>query len=341
MLIKQRSHNKGFTLIEMLLVLVIASMIIFMATGYIQEKTLASRIDRASLQMQQILNASLSYYVTNGFWPTSLACLQGSGGAGCTLAYLPPATILNPWGQTYTIVAPTSGGTPPNIMYVYSSVTAGTGSTSGVATAAANIITGKLPLAYTTSKNGNPPPPPSSGGAACTNATTKCYVVASVNIPGQNLNNAPSVNFAGVYRHGGCVPVPSCPVDSKGNTMTAEIVVVPVSVSGVNDANSNNLYPITSFTGYAKGPAANPAACTGGTAVNCQAQNPVANATYWRACMQVVTSKGDVSKTNTGGFNSNSFPKSYPWGGNVSLMAITRCAIKNEPSGSTLNVFSQ
>lgn len=329
----------GFTLIEMLLVLVIASMIIYLAIGYIQQKTLTTRIDITTLQMQQVLNAGLSYYISNSNWPASVTCLQGTG-VGCSVQYL-PSNLVSPWGNNYLLVTPS---TKP-LLYVYTQITSATA--SGSAAAVANTIAGKLPLAYTTSATPNPP----TAGAPCTNTSTTCYVVASVNIPGQNLNNATAVNFAGLYSHGGCVPVPQCPVDANGNTMTPEVVIVPVSVSGLNDPNSANVYPISSFTAYAKGPpAANPPgppACDNGTQIACQPVNAPTTytPTYWRACLQVVTEKGDVSQTNTvanGGTPSvGPPPTTFPWGGNVTLMAITRCAVKNEPSGSPLTVFSQ
>lgn len=330
---KMQTHEKGFTLIEMLLVLVIISMIIYMAVGYIEQRTLQTRMDRTSLQMQQILNAGLAYYVAHGSWPPNpaLSNLQGT--------YLPPSSIpfQSPWGQQYVAVG--AQGTPPAQFFVYTNITAG-----GSTTAAANIIAGKLPLAYTTSAapSGNSPP---ASGSACAATATSCYVVASVNIPGQNLNNAPAVNFAGVYNHGGCVPVPTCPVDNTGTTMTPEIMVVPVSVSGVNDPGSpNNYYPISSFTAYATSNTGagntptdtSPPGCTTGganpsTTPDCTAnlQTTGTAAAYWRVCLQVITEKGDVNSTNTD-----------QWGKDVTLMAITRCAIQNEPSGSNFNVFS-
>jgi len=77
---KRRAKVTGFTLIEMLLVLIIVSMIIYMGLGYLQQRTVQIRMDRTSLQMQQILNAGMAYYIANSTWPANLACLQGVGG---------------------------------------------------------------------------------------------------------------------------------------------------------------------------------------------------------------------------------------------------------------------
>jgi prepilin-type N-terminal cleavage/methylation domain-containing protein len=322
MAINKSKYLKGFTLIEMLLVLVIASGIIYMAMGYVQQKTLQVRIDRTNLQMQQILNAGLAYYIGNAAWPATIACLQGVGGAACTQRFLPP-TLSSPWGSTYTITSTNSN------LYVYTAVTTNSAAT---ASAYARIIAGKLPLAYTTSNVAATPP----NQVVCSSNT--CYVVASVNIPGQNLNNATAVNFAGVVAHGGCLPVPSCPLDPSGTPMVPEAIVVPVSVSGINDSGNNtNVYPISSFTAYVL-PAAtptttNPPFCTNSywsnTWSDCAGPATGANArAYWRVCMQIVTERGDITRT-----------RSDMWGNAVSAAAFTRCSIRNEPGTSGFSLY--
>ena len=299
----RRHKLSGFTLIEMLLVLVIISTIIVLGVGYLQQRVVAEKIDRTGLHMQQILNAGLAYYVTNGSWPPDLDTLRGT--------YLPPLTVnfTNGWGQPFAVVSTNTN------FYVYTAVIADTPAT---ASAQAQILAGKVPLSYVTEDISNTPP----AQVNCTGTT--CYTVASVNLPGENLNNANAVHFAGLYHHGGCIPRPTCPVA----TMIPQVMVVPVSVSGLNDPNTTNTYPITSFTGYATGPLANPPACTGGTAVACNPQNAQGEL-YWRACIQVITERGEITSSNTSS-----------WGEYVTLMAITRCAVSNEPSGSPFTVFS-
>jgi prepilin-type N-terminal cleavage/methylation domain-containing protein len=303
--------EKGFTLIEILLVLVIVGILIFASANYVQQRALQMRMDRTSTQMQQILNAGLAYYVANGAWPANMAALQGT--------YLPPGALRNPWGNTYDISSTTA------LFYVYTRVN--TVSAKG-ANAAATVIAGSLPMAYTSNSAGTPP----AAGSACSAADTSCYIVASVNIPGQNLNNARAVNFAGLYKHGACVPVPKCPVDATGNTMTPQVMIVPSSVSGVNDADTNpqNIYPISSFTAYATGPSATPPACSGSTATTCTPTAGQAADQYWRACLQVITEKGVVTSS----------PGAGAWGQFVTLMAVTRCSVTNESAGSQFTVFS-
>lgn len=316
-----KNKVKGFTLIEILLVLVIISIFIFASLGYVQQRALQMRMDRTSTQMQQILNAGLAYYVANGDWPANLAALQSP-----TQSFLPPnITIKNPWGQDYFVVSSPSS---PALFYVYTKINTVTG---GGASAAANVIAGSLPMGYTSTDTAGAPP---VTGSPCVAATTTCSIVASVNIPGQNLNNARAVNFAGLFKHGGCVPVPKCPVDPLGNTMTPQVMIVPTSVSGVNDVDTDptRVYPISSFTAYATNRAATPAPCNGSTtAATCTPISGPPADEYWRACLQVVTEKGQVTSTTTN------------WGQYVTLMAITRCAVTGgtgEAAGSTFSVFS-
>lgn len=328
----------GFTLIEMLLVLVIISAILYAGIGYINRRTEQMRIDRMSLQMQQILNASLAYYVDHGNWPTAIDTdLQGT--------YLPavPKPLNNPWQKPYKIATSyvdLSGGKQSQpILFVYAQVT----STEGLASQQAYQIAGMLPMSYTSSTAGSGTNPPDSS-AKCSTSATSCYVVSSVSIPGQNLNNATAVTFAGLYKHGGCVPEPQCPVDTKGKAMTPQIFVVPVSVSGVNDAtatgNTPNVYPISSFTAYAISPKSgaltSPDLCPGTSSsysTDCTQNNANSNlaSAYWRVCLNVVTERGNVATTETG---------SKAWGQWVTLLAITRCSINNEPSGSSFSVFT-
>lgn len=307
--------KKGYSLIELMLVLVIVSMILFIGLNYTVKKAEQDRIDRTATQMQQILNAGLAFYVANNAWPTSLAAL--------TPTYL-PTTLTSPWGGAAYLVANTR-----DMFYVYVPVRT---VTAGRATAIANSIAGLLPLSYT-SRNANSPPTT----RPCVAATTTCRVVAAVNVPGLNLSMAGSVNYAGLYHHGGCVPKIACPADATGTPMVPQIMVVPVSVSGVNytGALASNVYPISSFTAYATdNNSLSPPACTGGSFLACPASPPNTGVTqYWRVCLQVVTENGNVATTNTGtGANA--------WGRYVTMLALTRCASVAEPDGGGFSVFT-
>ena len=328
-----KSNKKGFTLIEILLVLTIVSVIFGMAIVYLQQKTQAMRIDRGTLQMQQVLNAALAYYVAKGAWPVpatgigTTLYLLNQNSLLATEGYIPITTALpfkSPWGLTYQI-----GATNSNF-YIFSSLVTYPRMPEATMRAIGTQLSGRLPLSFTTTSTSITPTQPGN----CSGSGS-CFVVASVTVPGQNLNQADAVRFANLYHHGGCVPVPECPFDpGSGARMKAEIIVVPVSVSGLNDVDTStpgNIYPISSFSAYAtgNGTGANPPACSAGAEqVAC---DPVGTATnYWRACLEVVTEKGLVK----------SDPGNTAWGQYVTLLAVTRCAITNEPSGSPFTVYS-
>lgn len=314
--------QSGFSLIEMMLVAAIIGGIIYMGIGYTQQRTSALMIDRASAQMQQILNAGLSYYVSYGSWPANIAALQ-------TGNYL-PATVVSPWATSYTLSNTT------NILTVKLSLPAGLKNSKAIA----QMIAGKLPFGVATTST---PPPPSTS-----------IISASVNIPAQNLNNVGNVSYTGVYHSGACVPVPTCPTtSSSGVTLTPEIQVVPVSFSGMYDAGSTTVYPITSITASVSGPSADlaagtgPAICGNDTDVadtSCYAdatlENPltysnpgpsrgrvaITTGTYWRVCLFVNTQAGEVTWDSlTGNY--------------ASVLAMTRCKVSTETAGSTMNVW--
>lgn len=321
--------ENGFTLIEMMLVAAIISGFILMGIGYTQQRTRALMIDRASAQMQQILNAGLSYYVNNGSWPTNIAALQ-------TANYL-PATVVSPYG-------PSSSYLVSNSNSVFSvSLSLPDGYPNG--TSIAQMIAGKLPFGVTSAAL----TVPSGGGAP----TTTAIITASVNIPAQNLNNVGNVSYTGVYHSGACVPVPTCPSTSaSGTTITPEIQVVPVSFSGMYDpGDSSTVYPLTSITASVSGNYVNlssgsgPAACgndTSTTATACysdatlespltmagtgRVRTPISTGSYWRVCLYVNTQAGEVKWDGiTGNY--------------AQVLALTRCKMTNESAGSTMNVW--
>ncbi len=330
-----RKMQHGATLVEAMLVLVVASMIIYMGLQYTIQKSEQNRIDRTALQMQQVLHAALAYHVTNGRWPSTPNISSLS-------TFLTPG-MVSPWGGQPYQTAVTATGTT-NMFYVHTAITS---TTPGKAAAYARIIAGLLPMSYMTASSpvGSAPP----AVTACTSATTTCRVVAAINPPGQSTTNARGINWAGLVRHGGCVPVPACPVDENGNTMIPQVMVVPVSISGVNGPGDNSInggintdvYPISNFTAYARGPAApgvEPPHCVGTWANNAACRthaDPGMGLGYWRACVQIVTEKGNVVATRTGsGLNA------VAWGKHVALLAMTRCTTSTEPDGGGFTVFT-
>lgn len=329
-----KHHSKGFTLIEMLLVLVIMSGVIYIGAGYLQQRTLSLRIDRTSSQMQQILNAGMSYYINNdGNWPGSLDELQSKG-------YL-PTSMPSPWGGSYTVY------TNSNNSNFYVSVAMPTTTLTSVSIA--KTIAGTLPLAFTDQSGSvTTSTTPCSTGAVC-------YVIASVNIPGQSLGNAQQVNFAGLYHSGACVPAPGCPTG-----YTAQAFAVPVAVNGYFEkpADSSSpcnasdksgcimtYYPLSGYTAYTTSdtpviyPSSKPLNCGTGsvTTGNCYTDynntTEVDSGSYWRVCISVTTSSGQVTIPGSGSMDN-------PWGQLTgTVMVMTRCQPSGENVGSGFTVW--
>ncbi len=348
-----RCKVKGFSLLEVLLVLAIMATIMVAIIGYTSQKSDEMRRDRVIMQIEQFLNAGLAYYTNFGSWPTTLTDLQGN--------FLPSGTIKNPWGQSFLVGSNAGGtsGTSGSTGGGSSSTGGGSGSTGGGSTnsgagsqfsvcttivgrqayAAATVVAGRLPIALAV--DGAASSCPATSITACTSSSTACTVVSSVTIPGQNLNNARSINFAGLYHNGACVAAPICPLN-----MVPTIMVSPVSVSGMND-NDTAIYPISSFTAYAIGtdktssspPGADPYDCNGGSRVTCGLPS---TGTYWRVCIRIITQKGLVAANTSDPAN----PGNPNWAEHAGIiLALTRCMPANEPSipeasGSPFTVFT-
>lgn len=323
-------QQKGFSLIEVLLVLTIVSVIFGMAMVYLQQRTASMRADKAVLDMQQILNAALSYYVANGRWPTDFnpPIELDSTSKLVVEKYLPVAPrsswVSTVGGNRYYVQS------SPSTFYVGVAVQGSTGVARPWILPTAQTIAGRLPLGFTTFRHDD-----FTTLSSCSSNSTICFAVGGVNVPGQNLNQADAVRYANLYHHGACVPVPKCPIDPQtGTQMTPEIMVAPTQVKGVNDVdtgNPENVYPISSFQAYSTGSGTDtdPPACIGGSPVPCGSGSDPIGTTYWRVCLQVVTERGEVTST-----------PANAWGQYATLLAITRCKINNEAAGSPFTVYS-
>jgi competence protein ComGC len=295
--------NKGFTLFETLLVLGIMSAFLVMSLRFVSQKATEARIDKASIQIQQILNAALVYYLNNSKWPADISEL--------VLGQYLTSTMVNPWGGGYVFYSNNK------LFYVW----AGAPATSTAQIAEMQRIAGRLPQGYVTQSD--PPLPPS----AC--VIGNCKVVAAVSVPGQNLNNARGVNFANLYHPGACVPAPVCPANTS-----PQIMVIPVSVSGFNDKNSSTIYPISSFTAYAVPTTpqvyTGMPRCGGGANKDCDVVGSTTG-NFWRVCLEVITEVGNVGTVGT--------PANDTYGADVTVLAITRCSPDTEPVGSDFSVY--
>lgn len=348
-----KSIKNGFTLLEMLLVLVIVSSLIAMFLNFTTKQFHQQQRDKTVVQMQQILNAALAYYVNYGSWPggTDKSCTSSGDVLNATHPllvnnYLPNATWTNAYAKSFlTCVDTSTSGT--NVFYVIDEINSANTATD------AKIIAGMLPFGLTTTASsgggggGSSVPMPTfpftqttcpAAGGGGGGSSASCMVVSGVNPPGQSLNTARSVNFGSIYSSGQCVPYPACPAG-----MTPQIYAVPVSVNGAFDSNSTNVYPISSYTAYATlstPPNGTPPNCNAGDGFNdnCASVTGGVSGTgnYWRVCLSVTTPRGRIMTSSM----SDTANKG-------SIMAITRCRPGTstatppnvEPTGSVFQVY--
>jgi prepilin-type N-terminal cleavage/methylation domain-containing protein len=84
---------KAFTLIEMLFVIAIIGVIIALNMLTVQQRTQQQKIEKAALQVQQILQGGLAYYEDYKLWPSVISPPSPSFGP-----YI-PESMANPWGK--------------------------------------------------------------------------------------------------------------------------------------------------------------------------------------------------------------------------------------------------
>ena len=104
----------GFTLLELLFIIVIIGIIVSITVASYQQKTNNLKIDKTALQMQQIMQAATQFRNDNGYWPDS-----SNPPATFTQNYLPIGSTTNPWGQSFTYNLDTTSDT----FQVFSGVT--------------------------------------------------------------------------------------------------------------------------------------------------------------------------------------------------------------------------
>jgi len=109
-------NNKGFTMIELLIVIVILGLLAsLVAPKFFAQLGTAER-GIASAQMNSFETALDTYRLDMGAYPTNLEALRKSDKPRWDGPYLPKAIPLDPWGNAYVYVVPGEEGNPYKIM---------------------------------------------------------------------------------------------------------------------------------------------------------------------------------------------------------------------------------
>jgi len=104
--------QRGFTLVELLLVLVILALIAGLVLPGIIGKAESAKVKAAAAQISRISMSVESFYLDTGNTPASLEELvkEPSGVTGWTGPYIKNSLLKDPWGQPYQYTIPGEHG---------------------------------------------------------------------------------------------------------------------------------------------------------------------------------------------------------------------------------------
>lgn len=100
----KNKKNFGFTLIELLFVIAIIGVVFSIGLSLTRGKAEQFKIEKTALQMEQILQGAMAFYVDNGCWPN-----MKTGKCKDIInfdPYLPVGGNRDPWGNMYVFAAP-------------------------------------------------------------------------------------------------------------------------------------------------------------------------------------------------------------------------------------------
>ena len=101
---RTNSKYHGFTILELLLVIAILGILTTYYLSYFQQRTQDVKINRATQQIQELLQAASSFYLKYGHWRTSCADAN-------FIPFIPTGSTLNPWGTNKPYICqPTTSG---------------------------------------------------------------------------------------------------------------------------------------------------------------------------------------------------------------------------------------
>ncbi|XXF29181.1 type II secretion system major pseudopilin GspG [Vibrio sp. SCSIO 43086] len=106
------SRKRGFTLMELLIVIVIMGLLMSLVAPTMFSKVGASKTKTAEAQMQMMATALDVYRLDVGNYPSTLDQLRQDDKAGWDGPYLPKAIPLDPWNRVYIYKVPGENGAP-------------------------------------------------------------------------------------------------------------------------------------------------------------------------------------------------------------------------------------
>jgi len=110
--ISRQGRSRGFTLVELLLVLVILALIGGLVLPGIIGKAEGAKVKAAGSQINRLAMAVESYYLDTGVTPDSLEELVTESGdvPGWNGPYVKASSLKDPWGREYVYTQPGEHG---------------------------------------------------------------------------------------------------------------------------------------------------------------------------------------------------------------------------------------
>ncbi|MDE3271227.1 type II secretion system major pseudopilin GspG [Pseudoalteromonas sp. G4] len=107
---------RGFSLMELLIVLIILGLLGSLVAPKLFSKVSSSKKKTAVAQMQMFETAIDTYRLDVGTVPTKLEELRTGDAPGWDGPYLPKAIPMDPWGKPYVYTVPGQNGNPYGLM---------------------------------------------------------------------------------------------------------------------------------------------------------------------------------------------------------------------------------
>lgn len=104
--------NSGFTLVELLIVIVIIGLLGSLVAPEMFSKIGSSKQSTAKAQMQMFETSLDTYYLDVGSYPENLEELRTSTKAGWDGPYIRKEIPLDPWGNEFQLQVPGNDGSP-------------------------------------------------------------------------------------------------------------------------------------------------------------------------------------------------------------------------------------
>jgi len=186
----KRYYQKGYTLLELMLVIALMAVIAMAGLATLQSRTQTIKIDKAAIEMQHWLEAGMGYFVDKQEWPSSISEIVSKGYMpdGSSGPDGPNGNNKNPWGYPYQIK------TIGRNLFAVSTVTPQFKAKNKKSNhmAIAKRVASRLPNAYASLIAEEP------------------TVVATVTVPGQVRNASTVISVATVESNKGYVEKPIC-----------------------------------------------------------------------------------------------------------------------------------